>query len=152
MPPSRPTLVIVHGGWHDPSCFDSVRALLESAGYECHVPALPSVGELSATKTSSDDVALVHSIISDCLSKGRDVVVIGHSNGGLKANGALKGLVGPNATTDKGTGKVLGLGIIAGLLPPAGKIGASAPVSQSHLSQDRWVFSVSITPKSETTM
>ncbi|KAF2162593.1 hypothetical protein M409DRAFT_27214 [Zasmidium cellare ATCC 36951] len=141
MPPSKPTLVFVHGGWHDPSCFDSVRVPLESAGYKCRVPALPSIGELSATKTSSDDVAVVHGIISDCVSKGEDVIVIGHSNGGLKANGALKGLVGPDSTVADSTGKILGLGIIAGLLPPVGKMGASAPAPQSHLSDNRWVFS-----------
>jgi pimeloyl-ACP methyl ester carboxylesterase len=143
MPPLRkPTLVIVHGGWHDPSSFDAVRKPLELEGFKCHVPALPSIGELSATKTASDDVNMVHSIIEKCLAQGEDVVVVGHSNGGLKANGALKGLVGHNISVENGKGRVLGLALIAALLPPIATMGASDE-KEPHLDQSRWTFSVS---------
>lgn len=144
----KPTLVIVHGGWHDPSCFDFVRKPLEDDGYTCHVPALPSVGELSAFKTSSDDVNIVHSIVKDCLAHGENVIVVGHSNGGLKANGALKGLVGQESSTCQDQGRVLGLGIIAGLIPPVRPTAPkNAPAGSEeppqHLDQNRWKPSVS---------
>ena len=138
----KPTLVIVHGGWHDPSCFDLVRKPLESEGFKCHVPALPSIGELAASKTASDDVDLVHATIEGCLSQGEDVVVIGHSNGGLKANGALKGLVGHNSLSKEGRGNVRGLALIAALLPPVANISASED-KKPHLDSSRWAFSVS---------
>lgn len=127
---TKPTLVIVHGGWHDPSCFDLVRGPLESEGYKCLVPALPSIGELSSTKTAKDDVELVQGIIKDCLSHGEDVIVIGHSNGGLKANGALGELVGEVNTVNAGRGRVLGLALIAALIPPIAKLGAPKTAPQ----------------------
>lgn len=149
----KPTLVIVHGGWHDPSCFDAVCQPLEAEGFKCHVPALPSIGELSAIKTASDDVELVHSIVEGCLSEGENVLVIGHSNGGLKANGALKDLVGHEASVTKGRGRVLGLGVIAGLIPPIQPT-MDKSVSQKskkeapkHLDGNRWTFSVSNLPR-----
>lgn len=145
MPASaKPTLVFVHGGWHDPTCLDLVRQPLESLGYKCHIPALPSIGELAATKTFDDDVVLIHNIIEECLSKGEDVVVLGHSNGGFKANGALEGLVHDVDGEKDGRGKVLGIALIAAFIPPAVEKGAFKDVPPMDGSW--WVFNVSILP------
>ncbi|KAF2168141.1 hypothetical protein M409DRAFT_65650 [Zasmidium cellare ATCC 36951] len=127
---SKPTLVFVHGGWHDPSCLDLVRTPLEIAGYKCHVPDLPSIGKQAAIKTADDDIQIVHDLVADSLSNGEDVIVFGHSNGGLKANGALEGLVGDDAKNHKG--KVLGLGLIAAMIPPIVEKGAIDVLSRTR--------------------
>lgn len=138
---SKPTLVFVHGGWHDPSCLDLIRKPLENLGYQCRVPDLPSIGDQAAIKSVDDDVRIVHDIISKCLSNGEDVVVIAHSSGGLTANGALEGLVGDDLSVKPSKGKVLGLGLIAAMIPPIVEKGAFKDVPP--LDASWWVFSVS---------
>ncbi|KAK4504919.1 hypothetical protein PRZ48_002882 [Zasmidium cellare] len=134
---SKPTLIFVHGGWHDPTCLDRVRKPLEAAGYKCHVPNQPSIGTQAAVKSADDDIQLIHDLTSKSLSDGEDVIVFGHSNGGLKANGALEGLVGDGAKKFKG--KVLGIGLIAAMIPPIVEKGAFKDVPP--LDGSWWVFS-----------
>ncbi|KAI0893004.1 alpha/beta-hydrolase [Annulohypoxylon nitens] len=42
MASKKPTVVIVHGAWHVPECYDKLVATLQSADYEVYVPHLPS--------------------------------------------------------------------------------------------------------------
>ncbi|KAI7155812.1 hypothetical protein KC349_g6708 [Hortaea werneckii] len=44
MPSQQPTVLIVHGAFHVPQHFDHLASLLQQAGYQVEVPALPSVG------------------------------------------------------------------------------------------------------------
>lgn len=120
---------------------DLIRKPLEKSGYQCHVPDLPSVGEQAATKSNDDDVQVIRDIITKCLSNGEDVVVIAHSSGGLKANGALEGFVGDAATIGKYKGKALGIGLIAAMIPPI--VGKGAFKDVPPLDGSWWVFSVS---------
>lgn len=40
---TKPVIVIVHGAWHVPASYDKLTKGLEAAGYEVHVPRLPSM-------------------------------------------------------------------------------------------------------------
>ncbi|KAI1090835.1 hypothetical protein F5B19DRAFT_461254 [Rostrohypoxylon terebratum] len=42
MATTKPTIVIVHGGWHVPQSYAKLVDALEPQGYEVHVPRLPS--------------------------------------------------------------------------------------------------------------
>lgn len=46
MPVNKPTLVIVHGGWHVPESYKKLVVALERAGYEVHCPRLPSTNQV----------------------------------------------------------------------------------------------------------
>jgi pimeloyl-ACP methyl ester carboxylesterase len=77
------TAVLVHGGFHDPSCWDLVRAELAAAGIRSEAPRLPM------SSTVDTDAAVVRATL-DRLDD--DAVVVAHSWGGsvvtLGASGA----------------------------------------------------------------
>lgn len=90
---SKPTIVIAPGAWQKPVAFNRIVELLEQAGYPTiHVP-LPTVGDLDAPLASlTDDVAAVRKVLVPLLDAGKEVVLLGHSAGGLVISGAVEGL------------------------------------------------------------
>lgn len=84
------TFVLVHGGGHGGWCYAKVKRLLEAAGHEVFAPSLTGLGERS--HLLSPDVGL-ETHITDVASllhhwDLRDVVLVGHSYGGMVITGA----------------------------------------------------------------
>jgi pimeloyl-ACP methyl ester carboxylesterase len=93
MTSSKPTIVLVHGGWHVPSTYSKLTNALESAGYEVHVPALPSMnGARPPTADLATDTAFIRSYVEKLADAGRTVIAIMHSYGGQVATNALTSL------------------------------------------------------------
>ncbi|KAI1287889.1 alpha/beta-hydrolase [Xylaria venustula] len=124
---SSPTLVFVHGSWHQPSCYSKITKILQGRhGLKCLSPALPSTTG-SPDATFKDDIDVIREAISREVSAGTDVVVIAHSYGGMVGNSAIKGFARPRderPTAGQGisgsrdrltsaTGHVVGLILIA---------------------------------------
>lgn len=90
---SLPTLLIVHGAWHTPHCFDYFTELLEKRGFEVVRPLLPTCnGDNPPTKTLEDDVQAVRDHAEKLVNDGKDVIAILHSYGGTVGTDALYGL------------------------------------------------------------
>ena len=64
-----------------------------------------------------DDVALIRSTVSELISKGKRVVAVMHSYGGIAGTEALQGF---DDISKKGAGAVLGLMYVATMLPKKG--------------------------------
>lgn len=43
----KPTLFIVHGGWHVPESYEKLISALTADGYEVHCPRLPTTNQVS---------------------------------------------------------------------------------------------------------
>ncbi|KAL4881846.1 alpha/beta-hydrolase [Aspergillus karnatakaensis] len=89
---SKPTIVFSIGSWLTPASFDTVREKLSAKRIPSEVPAHPSVGAEPPTKTLTDDIASLRSVLVRLVEEGKDVVVVGHSSGGISASGAAEGL------------------------------------------------------------
>jgi pimeloyl-ACP methyl ester carboxylesterase len=74
--------VLVHGSWHDGSCWDGVAGHLREAGHEVHAPTLPGNGADAKRDVTLDQTcaAVADLIVAEDL---REVVLVGHSFGGL---------------------------------------------------------------------
>ncbi|KAI4204399.1 MAG: hypothetical protein LQ350_001156 [Teloschistes chrysophthalmus] len=93
MTSSKPTLVIISGGWHVPQSYAKLTNALQSAGFEVHVPRLPSMNEKRPPNTDLvDDTALIRSYVESLVKAGRIVIAIMHSYGGQVGTNALVGL------------------------------------------------------------
>jgi pimeloyl-ACP methyl ester carboxylesterase len=84
------TFVLVHGGGHGGWCWQPVARRLRAAGHEVHAPTLTGLGERrhlltaeTGLETHIEDVAqqLFHEDL-------REVVLVGHSYGGMVITGA----------------------------------------------------------------
>ncbi len=88
---ATPTVVLVHGAWHGGWCWSNVVAALGSAGIDAIAVDLPGheVAGKSQRKwnTLSSYVDHVHSVID---SIDGDVVLVGHSMGGLVSQRVLE--------------------------------------------------------------
>ena len=90
-----PTFVLVHGAWHGAWCWRRLLPLLRAHGCEAHAVTLTGVGErahlLSPEVTLATHVADVLGLID--AEELQQVVLVGHSYGGLVVTGAADRLL-----------------------------------------------------------
>lgn len=88
------TFVLVHGAWHGGWCWREVGALLKSAGHRVFATTLTGLGnrksELSADIGLATHIADVAEVFE--ANDLQDVVLVGHSYGGMPITGAVDGL------------------------------------------------------------
>ncbi|KAI1849199.1 hypothetical protein JX266_005160 [Neoarthrinium moseri] len=89
---SKPVILLIHGGWHYPKCYGPLVDELEGLGYSVLCPELPTLGADTHGKTPADDVALIHEIVLPLFDQGKEIVIIGHSYGGIPACASTQGL------------------------------------------------------------
>lgn len=87
--------VLVHGAWHGAWCWSRVLPVLRAAGYTAHAVTLTGVGErahlLSRDITLDTHVCdVVNLVVCEELD---DIVLVGHSYGGLVITGAADRLL-----------------------------------------------------------
>ena len=81
--------VLVHGGGHGGWCYAKVAPLLRAAGHEVHTPTLTGLGERSHLVGPHIDLDvhitdIVNVLVYEDL---RDVILVGHSYGGMVITG-----------------------------------------------------------------
>ncbi|KAF2726368.1 alpha/beta-hydrolase [Polychaeton citri CBS 116435] len=89
---TKPTIVVVPGGWHIPEHYSATTALLQSAGYGVHALRLPSTIGHPMNPTHEPDVDLIAATVSQAADNGEDVVLVMHSSGGACGGEAARGL------------------------------------------------------------
>lgn len=83
------TVVLVHGAWHGPWCWDRVTPLLDERGIRWTALDLPTCNaQPNGAATLQDDAAAVRAAID---AVGGPCVVVGHSYGGLVITEACAG-------------------------------------------------------------
>ncbi|HEU4353223.1 MAG TPA: alpha/beta fold hydrolase [Burkholderiales bacterium] len=86
------TFVLVHGAWHGGWCWRFVRDLLEKSGHRVHAPSLTGLGERKHLARSDIDldthIADIVSLLE--MEDLRDVVLVGHSYGGMVVTGVAE--------------------------------------------------------------
>ena len=83
------TYVLVHGGGHGGWCYKKVKRILEAAGHEVFAPSLTGLAERSHLLSPSIDLDFHINDIVQVLHYWdlRDVVLAGHSYGGMVITG-----------------------------------------------------------------
>lgn len=104
---ARIAVIICTGSYHTPAPYEPFRQSLEGRGFEAYCPQRPTcdlsllnVGDVShpdfdsgppveGYPTDSDDVEVVNQLLEKLIvQEGKDVIMLGHSSGGLIASQA----------------------------------------------------------------
>jgi pimeloyl-ACP methyl ester carboxylesterase len=72
------SFAFVHGSWHDPWCFDTLREVLAGEGLESVAPDLPVTDPAAGCPEYAD-------VMAEAIGDARDVVLVAHSSAGLTA-------------------------------------------------------------------
>ena len=115
----KPTVLFVHGAWHNTSCWDGTRAELKKLSYPTEVVPLKSSG--NAVATHLEDTAIIREALESLIvSKGKAVILVMHSYGGVAGTNAVHGLEAA-ARHEKGEkGGIIHCLFIAAFLVPKG--------------------------------
>jgi len=94
------TFVLVHGAWHGAWCWRRVERLLAARGHQVFAPTLTGVGERSHLLNADIDLDTHILDVVNLIKRQEltDVVLVGHSYGGLVISGAAEA-VGPAIAT-----------------------------------------------------
>ncbi|MCJ1380085.1 hypothetical protein MMC17_003188 [Xylographa soralifera] len=123
MSATKPTLVIIHGGWHIPESYEKLVVVLEKAGYEVHCPRLPSTNQTRPPNADLyTDSDLVRAYVSSLVRAGRTVVAIMHSYGGQVGSDALVGLGRASRAAQNLPGGISHLVYLAAFAVPEGTV------------------------------
>ncbi|TLD20560.1 hypothetical protein PspLS_08804 [Pyricularia sp. CBS 133598] len=133
-PTSRPAVVLTPGAWHGPWAYDLVRPELAALGLCSSAVTLPTVGTTDPKVGVADDAAAARAeVLRQLDAPGeRDVVLVGHSYGGVVISNAVEGL---SVADRKAAGKkngVIGVLYLSAFAIPAGTslldgVGATLP-------------------------
>ena len=89
----KPTIVLIPGGWHSPTCFAPLRSSLLEHGYPSTAISLPSVDGRLPVSSHLDDVAVIRAELERLvIAEGKEVVLAMHSYGGIPGAGSVRGL------------------------------------------------------------
>lgn len=90
--PNKTTLLLVHGAWHGPECFDALIPPLQTAVFSAikNDLKLPSA-QLNSTSSLQEDIDFLRAAVLHILDDS-DCVVVMHSYGSVPAAEALQGL------------------------------------------------------------
>jgi pimeloyl-ACP methyl ester carboxylesterase len=87
-----PTIVLVHGAWHQPANYQTFIDALSSAGFSVHAPRLPSCSNDYTTPPSvslPEDVTAINTALKERVNAGEEILLVMHSYGGLVGTDAL---------------------------------------------------------------
>ena len=147
--PSKPLVYVLHGAWHNPEYFQTVKVKFEAPGYNLLCPQQPSTGASPPTKTLHDGATYVRAELELLIEHGQEVVLVMHSYGGVVETQAATGL-GKAERMKKGkSGGIVRLFYACAFLLPLGSdlcrlLGGSLPpwiteeVSRSSCSCRCW--------------
>jgi pimeloyl-ACP methyl ester carboxylesterase len=84
------TYVLVHGAWHGGWCWNAVARILRAHGHQVFTPTLSGLGERSHLLSAAIDLGVFIQDIVNVLEYEdlTDVILVGHSFGGLPITGA----------------------------------------------------------------
>jgi pimeloyl-ACP methyl ester carboxylesterase len=88
----KPVFVLVPGAWHLASTFNRITSRLRALSYTCITYDHKAISEDPPVASIDVDIAGVRARVVEQLDRGHNVVVVGHSWGGIVTSGALEGL------------------------------------------------------------
>ncbi|KAI1823810.1 alpha/beta-hydrolase [Xylaria intraflava] len=88
---TKPVILFSHGAWHSPNLYDEFKDALDARGYELLIPRHTIMGKGKTGVSWDSDVAALLRTVTPLFDQGREVIIMGHSYGGIPACIATRG-------------------------------------------------------------
>ena len=90
------TFVLVHGAWGGSYGWHLLSPLLRAAGHDVYTPSLTGLGEREHLAAPAVNLTTHVTDVKNCIEFEdlRDIVLVGHSYGGMVVTGTVEGLAG----------------------------------------------------------
>ncbi|KAI0841801.1 alpha/beta-hydrolase [Hypoxylon sp. FL0890] len=127
---SKPSIVLVPGSFSLPEFYDNILKAVTARGYEIKGLHYPSVGRKTGPRPGEppsmyDDAAFIAKEVASLSDEGKDVVLIGHSYGGVPVTQSTKGLTKAERQEQGKKGGIVRLAYMTALVPAVGKSAVS---------------------------
>lgn len=118
-PSDKPTIVLIHGAWHDSGCWSPVTSLLKEYQYPfLTIDLLSAGGDLNTT--AEDDAVHIQKTTSELVAEGKEVILVMHSYGGIPGTLSAKGLLRKDRESEQKPGGIVSLVYVTSFLLPVG--------------------------------
>ncbi|KAL1620212.1 hypothetical protein SLS56_009758 [Neofusicoccum ribis] len=119
----KPYVQIIPGSFSLESFYYGIRDAVIALGYESSITPLQSSGKRNGQPpaTKEDDVRHIRSVTESLLEKGKEVVLVMHSYGGIPGTESVKGLLKGDREKAGKTGGVVRLIYMTAVAPEAGQ-------------------------------
>ncbi|KAI0883619.1 alpha/beta-hydrolase [Annulohypoxylon maeteangense] len=121
---TAPSILLIPGSFGIPEFYDNITEAVKAKGYEIKGLRLPSVGLKDEPRgippTLYDDAAFIAKEVTVLADEGKDVMLIGHSYGGIAITQSTKGLTKGERQRQGKKGGIIRLSYITALVPPLG--------------------------------
>ncbi|OTA91101.1 hypothetical protein M434DRAFT_76884 [Hypoxylon sp. CO27-5] len=131
----KPVILLAHGAWHPPILYNPLKYALEARGYELLVPELATMGVGKTGLSWDADVDMLIETATPLFDQGRNVIIMGHSYGGIPACVATRGNTVDDRRAVGKTGGFSHLAFLAAFAVPARGMGV---LSASGGSLNPW--------------
>ena len=146
----NPTILIVHGAWHNPAFFQPFIRELQLKGFPALCPLLPTCDAAALSNNPQldmyDDARAIQNELRSLVDAEERVLVLAHSYGGVPGIEAAAEELGIKQRKDKGKiGGVIGIFCVcAFLLMPNVSLeelngGEPGPLIEVHVSMDIYI-------------
>lgn len=149
---SKPSILLVPGSFGLPEFYTPVLDAVTAKGYQIQGLHLPSVG-LSTLKgregpppTMYDDAAFITKEAMKLADEGRDLILIGHSYGGVPVTQSLKGIGKQERQKQGKKGGVVNIAYMTCLVPALGGTAASVLADVPEKYQVHMTIDVNYAP------
>jgi hypothetical protein len=127
MAAQHPTLVLIPGSFNFISSYTGVIAAFTSLGHTIHALDLRTVGKKPGfPPTMYDDAAFINAELTALADEGKEIVLVGHSYGGIPVSESLKGVSREERKAVGKKGGVVRVAYLTALVPEVGGDAASS--------------------------
>ncbi|KAF2684508.1 alpha/beta-hydrolase [Lentithecium fluviatile CBS 122367] len=140
----KPILALVPGSFNPSSVYAPLLVTFTSHGYAAHPIDLRTVGKKPGSPPSMyDDAAHINSELAKLADEGEEIVLVGHSYGGIPVSESIKGVSKAEREKMGKKGGVVRVAYMTALVPEVGGNAASAleggPSGYTDVGEDGWM-------------
>ncbi|KAI1413717.1 alpha/beta-hydrolase [Hypoxylon sp. FL1857] len=122
----KPSILLVPGSFSLPEFYDNILNAVRARGYEIKGLHYPSVGLKAGPRPGElpsmyDDAAFIAKEVASLADEGKDIVLIGHSYGGVPLTQSTKGVTKVERQKQGKKGGIVRLAYMTALVPALGK-------------------------------